>query len=149
MGQIVEFAGNHPYLVGALVGLLVLVVVTEIRARAGGADVSPADAVRLINGGATVLDIRAPDRFAAGHIIGAVNIPVEDLGGRADEVAKKKERPVLVCCETGTGAARAAATLRKASYPNVVRLQGGMAAWERENLPIQREQGKKKQKGGG
>ncbi len=147
MAQILEFAGNHPYLVGALLGLLVLVVTTEIRARVGGTDVAPAEAVRLINAGATVVDVRPPERFAAGHIIGAVNIPVEALGSRADEVAKKKDRPVLVCCETGTGAGRAAATLRKAHYPNVVRLQGGMVAWERENLPVERLQGKKKHKG--
>jgi len=147
MAQILEFAGNHPYLVGALLGLLVLVVTTEIRARSGGADVAPVDAVRLINGGATVVDVRPPERFAAGHIIGAINIPAESLATRADEVAKKKDRPVLVCCETGTGAGRAAAALRKAQYSNVVRLQGGMVAWERENLPVERPQLKKKQKG--
>jgi rhodanese-related sulfurtransferase len=147
MAQILEFAGNHPYLVGAFLGLLVLVVTTEIRARAGGAEVAPTDAVRLINAGATVVDIRPPERFAAGHIIGAVNIPVEHLGPKAEEVAKRKDRPVLVYCETGAGSARAAATLRKAQYPNGVRLQGGMVGWERENLPVERPQGKKKQKG--
>jgi len=146
MAQILEFAGNHPYLVGALLGLAVLVVVTEIRARSGGADVAPGDAVRLINNGATVVDIRPPERYAGGHIIGAVNIPGEEIGTRADEVAKRKDRPVVVCGETGADAARAAAILRKANYPNVVRLQGGIIAWERENLPLERGQATKKQK---
>jgi rhodanese-related sulfurtransferase len=146
MAQILEFAGNHPYLVGALLGLAVLLVVTEIRARTGGVDMAPGDAVRLINNGATVVDIRPPERYAAGHIIGAVNIPAGEIGARANEVAKRKDRPVLVCCDTGTDAGRAAAILRKANYPNVVRLQGGVTAWERENLPLERAQGGKKQK---
>ncbi len=146
MAQILEFAGNHPYLIGALLGLIVLVITTEVRARAGGADLPPAEAVRLINDGATIVDIRPAERYAAGHIIGAVNIPAAELDARAGEVAKKKDRPVLVCCETGTGAARAAAALRKAQFSTVVRLQGGMAAWERENFPIERRAEKTGQK---
>lgn len=147
MAQIVEFAGNHPYLVGALLGLFALLVVTEIRARAGGADVAPGDAVRLINNGATVVDIRPADRYAAGHIIGALNIPADELAARADEISRKKDRPVLVCCETGGGAVRAVTTLHKANYTAVVRLRGGMVAWERETLPVERSTDKKKQKG--
>jgi len=146
MAQILEFAGNHPYLVGALLGLAVLVMVTEIRARSGGVDVAPGDAVRLINNGATVVDIRPPERYAAGHIIGALNIPGEEIGARADEVAKRKDRPVVVCGETGADAGRAATILRKANYPNVVRLPGGVIAWERENLPLERAQATKQQK---
>ena len=108
---------------------------------------SPADAVKLINGGATVLDIRPAERFAAGHIIGAVNIPAGELAGREEEVAKKKDRPVIVCCENGTTSARAATMLRKAAYPAVVRLKGGVMAWERESLPLSREEQGKKRKG--
>lgn len=147
MAQIVEFASNHPYLVGALLGLTAVVLVNELRIRSGGTFVSPADAVKLINGGAAVLDIRPPERFAAGHIIGAVNIPVEELAGREDEVARKKDRPVIVCCDSGASSGKAAAALRKASFPAVVRLKGGIIAWERENLPLAQQEQDKKKKG--
>ncbi len=146
MAQIVEFAGNHPYLVGALLGLTAVAIVTEIRIRAGGAQIAPADVVKLINAGATVLDLRPADKFAAGHIIGSVNIPAGELEGRESAVAKKKDRPVILCCETGMSSGRAAGLLRKAGYSSVLRLKGGLIAWEREQLPLERQQKSKKGK---
>ena len=43
MAQIIEFAGNHPYLVGSLVGLTALVIVNEVRSGMSGANASPAN----------------------------------------------------------------------------------------------------------
>ena len=58
MAQIIEFASNHPYLVGSLAGLTIMVIVNELRISMSGANATPADAVKLINGGALVLDVR-------------------------------------------------------------------------------------------
>ncbi|KPK59684.1 MAG: hypothetical protein AMJ59_09995 [Gammaproteobacteria bacterium SG8_31] len=147
MAQIIEFAGNHPYLVGALLGLTAVVVVTEVRIRAGGAQVAPADAVKLINSGAAVLDIRPSNQFSNGHIIGAVNIPSDELAGRESDVAKRKDRPVILCCESGMRSGGAAALLRKAGFTSVLRLKGGLIAWEREQLPLERSGQNKNRKG--
>jgi rhodanese-related sulfurtransferase len=146
MAQIIEFAGNHPYLVGALLGLTAVVVVTEIRYRAGGAQVAPAEAVKLINAGATVLDTRPAEQFLKGHIIGSVNIPADQLAGKEASVAKKKDRPVILCCETGMSSGRAASLLQKAGFSAVLRLKGGLVAWEREQLPLERQQPKNRKK---
>ncbi len=136
MAQLFEFAGNHPFLVGSLVLIIVLVIVNEIRLKAGGPELAPGDAVRLINDGATVLDVRSATQYANGHIVGARNLPLNELGGKLDSVSKKKDRPVLVYCELGNQSAKAAATLRQAGFAQVLNLKGGLMAWQRENLPL-------------
>ncbi len=110
MAQLFEFAGNHPFLVGSLVLIIVLVIVNEIRLKAGGPELAPADAVRLINDGATVLDVRSATQYANGHIVGARNLPLNELGAKLDTVSNKKDKPVLVYCEMGNTSAKAAAT---------------------------------------
>jgi hypothetical protein len=87
MAQIIEFAGNHPYLVGSLVGLTALVIVNEVRSGMSGANASPTP--------------------------------------------------------------KAASILRKASFSRVVNLKGGLAAWERESLPLERQAKKSGKKGKG
>jgi rhodanese-related sulfurtransferase len=136
MAQLFEFAGNHPFLVGSLVLIIVLVIVNEIRLKAGGPELAPADAVRLINDGATVLDVRPAAQYADGHIVGARSVPLGELGGKLDGLAKKKDRPVLVYCELGGQSAKAAATLRQAGFSQVLNLKGGLVAWQRDNLPL-------------
>lgn len=144
MAQLFEFAGNHPFLVGSLVLIIVLVIVNEIRLKAGGPELAPADAVRLINDGATVLDVRPAEQYANGHIVGARSVPLGQLGGKLDGLAKKKDRPLLVYCELGNQSAKAAATLRQAGFSQVLHLKGGVVAWQRDNLPL--ATGKKPQK---
>jgi rhodanese-related sulfurtransferase len=142
MDQVIEFAGNHPYLVGALIGLLVFAIVTEIRLRAGGSEVSPAEAVKLINDGARVVDIRPAAQFQKGHIVGAINVPIDQLGQQASGIAKRKDRLLLVCCDSGLSAGKAARELRKADYSSVAKLRGGIAAWQRDNLPLEHAKSK-------
>ena len=137
MAQLLEFAGNHPFLVGSLVLLAVLVIAYEIRLKAAGPELGPADAVRVINGGATVLDVRPPANFAEGHIVGARNVPTDRIGDQLESLAKKKDRPVLVYCEMGNSSVKAAATLRQAGFSQVLHMKGGLMAWRRENLPLE------------
>jgi rhodanese-related sulfurtransferase len=63
--------------------------------------------------GATLLDVRTPEEFAAGHVDGARNIPVQVLGGRLRDVPKGR---VVVYCRSGGRSASAAALLRQAGY---------------------------------
>ncbi|MGB5544767.1 MAG: rhodanese-like domain-containing protein, partial [Gammaproteobacteria bacterium] len=89
MTQFLEFAGNHPFLVSALVALTLIVIVNEVRIRAGGGtSVSPADAVKLINNGAIVVDVRTQAQFQQGHIVNARNLPLAELGENDTALAK-------------------------------------------------------------
>jgi rhodanese-related sulfurtransferase len=48
----------------------------------------------------TVLDVRTPEEFMGGHVAGSVNIPLQDLPKRIDEVEKLK-KPLVLCCASG------------------------------------------------
>jgi rhodanese-related sulfurtransferase len=146
MAQLLEFAGNHPFLVGSLVLLTVLVIVYEVRLKAAGPELGPADAVRVINGGATVVDVRPAAEFAQGHVVGARNLPLDRFGDQLESLAKKKDRPVIVYCEMGNSSVKAAAALRQAGFSQVLHLKGGLMAWRRENLPLATGAGGKKSK---
>lgn len=106
--------------------------------RGGGASVSPNEAVRLINREKGVLiDVSEPTEFAAGHAVGARNVP---LGGleEAKALPSNKTLPLVLMCPTGTRAARGAAQLRKAGYEKATSLAGGTNAWREANLPIEK-----------
>jgi rhodanese-related sulfurtransferase len=139
MQRLIEFAGNHPYLVAAAVFMVVLVIVSEMRARVQGfAAIGPQDAVRLMNQGALVLDVRGREPYAAGHIGEARHVPLKDLGGSADALKKYKEKPIVTYCDNGTEGGAAARELRKLGFLKAFTLRGGLAAWQQENLPLVR-----------
>jgi rhodanese-related sulfurtransferase len=103
-----------------------------------GGSVSTADAVRLINQEKAVLiDVREPAEFAAGHAVGARNVPLSALDG-AKGLPTNKALPLVVMCATGARSSRAAAQLRKAGYASVHNLAGGNAAWREASLPIEK-----------
>ena len=97
--------------------------------------VGPADAVRLINKGASVVDIRDAGDFEAGHIVDSQNVTEPDSDGGAG-LKLKKNKPVLLVCDNGSRSGRAAGNLRKSGFEQVYSLQGGMQSWRQENLPI-------------
>ena len=137
MAQLVEFAGNHVWLVTGLVLAWSAVLFYELRLRTQGAThVSAADAVRLINKGALVIDVRKPEEYQAGHIVNARNVPVERVQQGDDAIAKKKDKILLAVCADGATSGRAAGHLRKAGYENAFSLKGGLAGWRADNLPL-------------
>ena len=104
----------------------------------GGAKVSAADAVRMINREKAVLiDVSEPAEFAAGHATQARNIPFGSLeGSRA--LPSNKAVPLLLMCPTGARAQRAVATLRKLGYEKATAVIGGLNAWREAQLPIEK-----------
>ena len=83
-----------------------------------------------------VLDVRELDEFKAGHIEGAVNIPIRTLVQNLDKLPKDKAAPVAVVCKSGIRAAYATMTLKLMGYTNVKDVAGGMLGWEKEGLPV-------------
>jgi rhodanese-related sulfurtransferase len=149
MSQLVEFLTAHPIMVGVTVALAAAAVTIEVRHRSrGGVAVGPNDAVRLMNAGAVVLDVRKAEEFAASHIIDARNIPQAELAQQADSLKKYREKPVIVCCESGVTGNAAVTTLKSQGFTKVVNLRGGLSAWRQENLPLvssdKKEEKKKK-----
>jgi rhodanese-related sulfurtransferase len=137
MVQLVEFAGNHMWLITGLVVAWSAVMFYELRLRTQGAThVSAADAVRLINKGALVIDVRKPDEFQAGHIVNARNVPADQVQKGDDAINKKKDKILLTVCADGASSGRTAGHLRKSGYENAFSLKGGLAGWRADNLPL-------------
>jgi rhodanese-related sulfurtransferase len=99
--------------------------------------VTAADAVRLINKGALVIDVRKPEEFAQGHIVNARNVPLERMQKEGDDAIKKQKSKILLAvCADGATSGRAAGHLRKSGYENAFSLKGGLAGWRADNLPL-------------
>jgi rhodanese-related sulfurtransferase len=81
----------------------------------------------------TVLDVREPYEWDAGHIEGAVHIPLSDLPRRMGEL--DGERPVLCVCKVGARSAQAVLFLRSRGL-DAVNLHGGMLAWSAAGRPV-------------
>lgn len=141
MQQIIEFSGNHPYLVGLAVVLTMVLIANEFRLFSRkGIDVSPSQTVALMNNGAKVVDIRSVERFRAGHIISALHIAFDDLEAKAAKSLRAhKDKFIIVYDDNGMQGVRASTLLRGLDY-KAVNLKGGLTAWTSDNLPL--EQGK-------
>ena len=63
-----------------------------------------------------VIDVRSPQEFATGHIPGAVNIPIDDLAKRLEEMKVAKDTTLVTMCEHGGRSSRAALELQKLGY---------------------------------
>lgn len=99
----------------------------------------PSAAVQLINRQkAVVVDVCEAAEFAAGHIVGAKNIPLADLESRLASVVKNKTLPLILVCQTGARSGRAVAVAKKLGYEQAQSLGGGLAAWKAANLPIEK-----------
>ena len=107
--------------------------------RGRGSGISPDGAVQLINREkAVVVDVCEAEEYAAAHIAGAKNVPVNQLEQRLPEVVKNKGVPLILVCASGARAARAAAVAKTLGYDKAVVLGGGMRAWKEANLPVEK-----------
>lgn len=84
------------------------------------------EAHAIVAAGGTLLDVRTPGEFSTGHLEGARNIPVQDLGARLRELDRAKG--VVLYCRSGSRSAHAAALLRQAGFQSVVDI-GTMARY--------------------
>jgi len=84
-----------------------------------------------------VLDVREDDEWAAGHIAGAVHIPLQELPGR---LADLPDGQTLVVCKVGGRSAQAVGYLAQQGY-EVVNLAGGMLDWQAAGRPMVAETG--------
>ena len=104
---------------------------------ARGNKLTPLQATQKINQGkALLLDVRNAQDFAAGHLPEARNIPMNELSKRLGELDKAKTKSVIIVCASGVQSARAASQLKKAGFSEVFSLNGGIAAWQAQGLPV-------------
>jgi hydroxyacylglutathione hydrolase len=94
-------------------------------------------APRILGGHVTVVDVRNESEWAAGHLPGALHIPLGHLEERRGEIPR--DRPIVVQCQSGGRSAIAASLLQRAGIEAPMNLLGGFSAWEREGHEVVRD----------
>lgn len=136
MDKLLEFVAANPLLVVATLLMAIAVVAVEIQLRARALlEISTTEAVRMINRGAAVVDIRDKARFDVGHVVDAVLMTPADLA-KGEEGRIKKKRGVVVICENGSQSYRAVKALRAAGFDGAFSLKGGISSWQRDGQPL-------------
>jgi phage shock protein E len=79
----------------------------------------------------TIIDVRSYGEFMGGHVAGSINIPLQEITQRLDEI-KALPKPVILCCASGNRSGQAAAFL---NHHGIVCENGG--SWLRVNFAMQ------------
>jgi hydroxyacylglutathione hydrolase len=83
----------------------------------------------------TVVDVRSATEWAAGHLPGAIHIPLGYLTDRAGEIPPGN--PIVLQCQSGGRSSIAASVLKRAGFDNVANLSGGITGWVAAGLPVE------------
>lgn len=128
---------NNLYIVLIAVVSGALLLWPAIGRRRGTNPVTPTEAVQLANRSQGVfIDVRGAEQYKSGTIAQARNVPIAELEAKLDSLPKNK--PLIVFCDQGREAIRAAATLRKHGL-EAVSLEGGLRAWTQAGLPLSKK----------
>jgi len=96
-------------------------------------EISPAEAEAKVAAGAQLVDVRQGYEWDAGHIDGALHIPLEELPAKAAEL--DRDREIVLQCRSGSRSAFATAALREAGF-EAFNLEGGLQAWVADGRAI-------------
>jgi rhodanese-related sulfurtransferase len=102
------------------------------------AEVTPQEVQQRLarNESLLLLDVREPPEYADAHIAGSTLIPLGQLSLRLNELPR--DQPIVTVCRSGNRSGVAARLLARAGFPPVQNLRGGIVAWARGGLPLQR-----------
>lgn len=105
----------------------------------GVKEVGTAEALQLINHkNAFVLDVREEKEFNTGHILNSRLVPLGKLRERIGELERYREQPIVVVCRSGQRSTAACVLLGKQGFSLVYNLAGGILAWQKVNLPLEK-----------
>jgi rhodanese-related sulfurtransferase len=121
-----------------IVGIFLLLNCAFVQA---GSDlVTPKEASVLIaEKKAVIVDVREEDEWNAGHIAGAVHIPLKQLEARSSELQQYKDKTIITQCQRGKRSADALDVLKSAGFTQVYSMEGGIAAWSKDGLATQQK----------
>jgi rhodanese-related sulfurtransferase len=140
MEQLIEFAGNHTLMVAAFFFILALLIWNLVTDPGSKGAVDATGATGLINReDALVIDVRPMADFGKGHIVDAINIPMNGFKNQLGQLEKHKNRTIVVSCRSGNQSQMACKILRQAGFEKVFNLRGGMMGWQSASLPVTRK----------
>lgn len=138
MDLYISFLMEHWLLSTAFVAIVILLLANEWRHRSMGVrSITPQQLVDFLNhANGVVVDIRKAERFALGHILGALNIPQDEFANRLNMLNKYKTKPVILVCETGAVSPKMGQQLKQNGFTQLYYLGGGLHSWQTQGLPL-------------
>lgn len=139
MQQYIEFFSNHPILSAVWVVLFIMLIASWLKSLFSSVkQITPTELTLQVNRhNAQVIDIRAEADFSKGHITSARNLSLADIEKQQlAGLEKYKAEPIILVCQAGMTAQKAATSLIKQGFTKVSVLQGGMGAWTGASLPV-------------
>lgn len=134
-----DFVANNWYLFVALAVVVGLLVLDPIRQRASGLrKVSPLEMPQVLREGGVVVDVSEAGEYKKAHIPNSVNQTLKSMQDGLGKLEKQKKKAVVVVCQAGNRSTAAAKFLIKNGFEKVYVLGGGMMAWRKENLPVEK-----------
>jgi rhodanese-related sulfurtransferase len=109
----------------------------EAQAASGAREVSREEAQALLEDGAQLVDVRVDHEWEAGHIAGAIHLPLEELAERSNEL--DPGHPVVLYCRGGSRSSMAAEALEGAGF-EAVKLSEGIVGWDEAGLELDSEE---------
>jgi rhodanese-related sulfurtransferase len=82
-----------------------------------------------------LVDVRTAAERATACIAGSVHLPLNEIESRADELRAHDDRPIVIHCHHGVRSLRAAASLRRLGFDQVLSLAGGIHLWSMDVDP--------------
>lgn len=96
----------------------------------GYTTIDAAEAKQMIDGGGvTVVDVREQNEYDAGHIAGAVLVPMGTIGSVQPEALPDLDATIIVYCRTGVRSAQASSKLADIGYTHIYNMDGGITSW--------------------
>lgn len=140
--MILDFITQYWYLFAMLI-VIVLLLSMDPAARSGARRITPLQLPTLqARESAILLDVCEPHEYRNGHIQESINIPFTGFKENLARLNKHKTKPIILICARGVRATKAATILRSAGsnsdsdFKKLYILEGGLAAWRKENLPL-------------
>ena len=82
-----------------------------------------------------IIDVRTPEEYAQGHIIGAKNIPIDKLESRLQELSIYKDQEIYLVCAVGGRSHKARVFLTQKGFSKAINVQGGTRGWKAKGYP--------------
>ena len=134
MESFFQFVSYQWHLFGVLA--LLLAALAYYESRKAGPQVSPQQLSMLINNeDALVVDVRPSKEYKAGHIVGATNLPFNQVSNQIASLDKYKTQPIVLVCKMGQHADGVAKQFKARGFEKVYRLSGGMMEWSSSQMP--------------
>ena len=132
-----NFISNNPVLFILFFVILAFILFNEYKTITQKfKDISPQDAVFLINKDAFILDVRESSELNQGAIKNSKHITFSTLESSIDSIKKYSDKPTIVYCKSGIRSSTVSNILTKNDFQEVYSMKGGFEAWVQDNLPV-------------